>query len=147
LCSYPEAAELIVFLAKLKPQNGCIMKNIRLEYFFLSVLMIAAVVSCKKDDGKNIGGGNLPTTYIKILDSSFDPFAVTKVSGQSFTFLNNTTNVHQLMSDDSTEIVSGPIAPGASFVVTPDTAALEDIIINYHCVQHPSARGTITLTP
>lgn len=117
------------------------MKTIRLFYLFSGILL-ATVVSCGKNE-TDPAGGNLPTNYILVKDSSFSPSPLTVVSGSSVTFVNNTGATHTLMSDDSSTIQLVSIAPGTSYFFKKDTSGT----FPYHCTLHPSARGTIILTP
>jgi len=117
--------------------------------FCLLALLLAGFYACEKDnEGFNTPGGLLPTKYINIKDSGFSPATITVANGNSFTFLNGTGTTHTLVSDDSTTLISIPIAPDSSYFFKPDTTTTlpVDIYIPYHCVQHPSARGTIILT-
>ncbi|HPH84785.1 MAG TPA: hypothetical protein PLC48_04970 [Ferruginibacter sp.] len=124
------------------------MKKKRFIYYLLAVASIG-FYACNKDNANFTPvGGELPTHYITIQDSGFDPATLTIANGGSVTFLNSTTVDHTLLSDDSVVIRSAAIVPGSFFFVKPDTSlGLLPVEINYHCVQHPSARGTIILTP
>jgi len=123
------------------------MKKIRLNYLLLTGLVLAGFCSCSKDEDFDAQGGQLPTHYINIMDSSFSPAVLTVAYGSSVTFLNKTTNGHTIVSEDSAAIVSPLIAPDLSYYVKPDTSsASAQIIVNYHCKEHPLVTGTIILT-
>ena len=121
------------------------------KYFFVIVVCAltgVGIYSCNKENIVNPTGGQLPTTYITIRDSAFEPAIVTKANGSSFTFLNNSSTDHTLISDDSLLIRSGLIKPDSFYYVKPDTSlGLLQVEINYHCIQHPTKRGKIILTP
>lgn len=115
----------------------------------LGLIMIIGIYACSKDTGYNTGGGELPTHYIKFKDSSFTPHTLTEANGASFTFLNNSDQTITLVGDDTTILKSVTIDPSKSYFFKPDTipAVPAQILIPYHCVEHPSARGTIILNP
>ncbi len=88
-------------------------------------------------------GGELPTNYIIVKDSTFTPASLTVVSGSSITFVNNTATAHTLVSDDSLPLRPVTIQPGTSYFYKKDTSGT----FYYHCVQHPVARGVFIVTP
>jgi plastocyanin len=110
----------------------------------LAFLLSLFIFSCERPHvGSNTGGGLLPTNYIVIKDSSFSPASLTVVSGSSITFLNQSSMVHRLMTDDSTTIRDTAIAPNKYYFFKKDTFGT----FNYHLVDKQSARGTIIITP
>lgn len=115
----------------------------------LFAMMIAGLYACNKNEDFTPSGGLLPTNYIRILDSSFNPSLLIVANGNSFTFLNGTTVAHTIVSDDTTTLRAVLINPDSSYYFKPDTATILPVQINipYHCVEHPSARGIIILTP
>ena len=125
------------------------MKKIRLKHLLLTGMVLTVLYSCSKDE-EDFGaqGGLLPTHYIDIRDSSFSPSLLTVAAGSSITFLNKTTISHTMVSDDSSTILSPSIAPSTSFYVKPDTLnGSLPVYINYHCKEHPTAKGTVILLP
>jgi plastocyanin len=122
-------------------QNICLMR-----YFLLIIVffLLGALVSCGKENvATELNGGQLPTSYISILDSSFSPTVLNISIGASVTFLNSTNTVHTIVSDDSTSFRTSAIAPFQSFYFKKDTIGT----IGYHCVEHPNVRGVIVLRP
>src|SRR4051812_26672859 len=103
-----------LFSLNCQPKYKLLMKIIRLFYFFSGILLIAGVVSCGKNNMSEPAGGDLPTNYIMVKDSSFTPSLLTVVSGSSITFVNNTGATHTVMTDDSTTIRVVSIVPGTS---------------------------------
>lgn len=99
---------------------------------------------CEKiDEGYNPTGGNLPTNYIVIFDSSFSPSSLTLVGGNSVTFLNSSSRTHQIISADSAMINTGLLAPQAFYYWKKDITGT----IPFHCSLHPAEQGVLTLTP
>ena len=119
------------------------MKNTPRLCFVVLTLLSIAIVSCDKNGISEPAGGDLPTNYIMVKDSSFTPGLLTVVSGSSITFVNNTGIAHTVMTDDSTTIKMVAIAPGTSYFYKKDTSGT----FPYHCTLHPVARGTIIITP
>ena len=118
-------------------------------YYYLCLVLITGIYSChKKDNIFEPQGGLLPTHYVSIKDGSFSPASLTVANGSSITFLNGTTASHTLISDDSTTLHSILIAPDSSYFFKPDTATTIPVLIYipYHCIEHPTVRGTIILT-
>ncbi len=124
------------------------MKKNRLFYFILAMIVVA-VYACNKDNTYNPQGGQLPTHYIEIGDSSFTPNIVTEANGSSFTFLNHSGIAHSIVSDDTFTMAKVTIQPDSFYYFKPDTTAATPIQIQipYHCVEHPTARGVIILNP
>jgi plastocyanin len=111
------------------------------NYFFaVGILLVIVFYSCQKAPSTfSTSGGNLPTHYINILDSSFSPNDITLSIGSSITFLNSTTINHTIISDDSAALVTTTILPFNSYFYKKDTVG----VINYHCKEHPAVRGRI----
>jgi plastocyanin len=125
------------------------MKKTRLFYLLLSGIFLACLYSCsKEEEDYNAQGGLLPTNYVNINDNSFSPNILNIAVGASITFLNKTTVSHTIVSADSSTIVSPSIAPGLSYYVKPDTlSGTSQVVIYYHCKEHPTVTGVIRLNP
>ena len=119
------------------------MKNAWLIYLFSGMLGTTGIISCGKNETSKPAGGDLPTNYIMVKDSTFTPSVLTVVSGSSITFVNNTGASHTVMSDDSATIKLVTIAPGSYYFYKKDTFGT----FPYHCTLHPNARGAIIITP
>lgn len=124
------------------------MKN-KILFLLLTGAVLLGIYACNKNTNFNPQGGQLPTHYIQILDSSFSPATMTQANGANFTFLNGTHNSHTIVSDDTFTIKAKLIAPDSFYFFKPDTATAtpQPIYIPYHCVEHPTARGVIILNP
>jgi plastocyanin len=109
----------------------------------------AALFSCSKSESDfDPQGGELPTNYIIINETSFSPAVLTIANGSSVTFSNRATGSRTVLSADSATIVSPLIAPGTGYFVKPDTmSGSQQVYINYHCKEMPGVTGTIILTP
>lgn len=117
---------------------------------FLSAVIVVGccmyLISCSKSATFDPQGGLLPSKYIFLRDSTYDPISLNIVSGGSIIFVNNTPLAHTLISDDSlTFKVEIPV--GMSVYVRPDTLISAPLAVPYHCIQHPNARGLITILP
>ena len=111
----------------------------RIPAYFLLLL----ISGCEKvDQSYNPSGGNLPTNYVVVFDNSFSPSTLTLVGGNSVTFLNNGSGVHEIVSDDSVTIQSGLIAPQSYYYWKKDITGTYP----YHCRQHPDVHGILILT-
>ncbi|HAN65803.1 MAG TPA: hypothetical protein DCQ34_05820 [Chitinophagaceae bacterium] len=100
--------------------------------------------ACEKSNPSNPAhGGQLPTRYVTIRDTAIIPSVLTIAVGNSITFLNQSASVKSVVSDDSTTILTGPIAPGASFFYKKDTTGT----FGYRCLEDPLLRGTIIINP
>ncbi len=88
-------------------------------------------------------GGNLPTTYVIIKDSSFKPSQISIVAGNSITFLNQTSKEQTIISFDSITIPATKIAANESFVFKKDTVGT----FPYKNVTQTNAIGSFTLRP
>lgn len=115
------------------------------RFFYFAALIIVAGIffSCSKHTNYDAQGGELPTNYISILDSSFNPMSLTLVSGSSITFVNNTTIPQSIISEDSVTIRATTVPPNASFIFKKDTSG----VFFYHLTNKPSVRAQFVLTP
>lgn len=115
-----------------------------LFFALMASLPLIFMNSCAKDDpGYGLGGGDLPTHYMLLKDGAISPSVLTVVAGNTITFLNQTNEVHQIVSSDSITFNTGLIQPNKFYTWSKDI----DGTFEVHCVQHPNVRATITLTP
>lgn len=120
------------------------MKLMSMRNFLFAGMVVAGLLSCDKQNSSfTPQGGGIPTNYISILDSSFSPSNITLAVGSSITFVNSSTISHTIISDDTVTIKTPVIVPGSSFFYKKDTVGT----FNYHCIEHPGVRGSITLRP
>jgi plastocyanin len=109
-----------------------------------AILLLLLTVSCSKEDkGFPNSGGLLPTNYVSITSGGFNPSSLTLAGGNSVTFLNSTSQNHNVVSDDSVTIRSGIIAPQKSYYWKKDVQGT----FTYRCTLHPGETGTLVLTP
>lgn len=106
---------------------------------FLSLLFFA----CAKHTNYDAQGGELPSNFIAVKDSSFTPATLTVVSGSSITFVNNTATAKSIITTDSITIKATTIEPNSSFIFKKDTTGT----FYYHLTNKPAAGGRFTLTP
>ena len=122
----------------------CYMKNATL----IAVLILfgtMAITACTKHEAYIQSGGNLPTNYIIIgANGSLSPATLQVVSGSSITFINNDTQPHNIISNDSITIVTGIIASNSSFLFKKDNAVGT---FSYRCTLTPVTSGIIIITP
>ncbi len=112
--------------------------------FVLGLFLVFIIISCEKAHiSYNAVGGQLPGHNIVIKDSSFFPASLTVVAGSTINFLNQTSNPHTIMSDDSIAIKPVVIAPGSYYTFKPGYFGL----VPFHCENHPSARGVLIISP
>lgn len=95
--------------------------------------------SCDKQIGYNGAGGNLPSNYVYITDSAITPNSLRLSLGASVTFVNTSSQAHQIVSDDNVTIRTTIINPSTSYYYKKDTLG----IFNYHCELHPTETGAI----
>lgn len=120
------------------------MKNTKL-IAILIMFCTTVIISCTKHEAYIQNGGNLPTNYITIgANGSLSPATLQVVSGSSITFVNNDTQPHNILSSDSTTIVTGIIASNASFLFKKDHAVGT---FSYRCTLTPAISGIIIITP
>lgn len=110
---------------------------------FLTTAMLL-IISCEKSVENSAPiGGNLPTTYVVIKDSSFTPNQISIVAGNSISFLNQTLKEQTIISFDSVTIPATKIAANGSFIFKKDTVGT----FRYRNVTQPNATGSFTLRP
>ena len=117
--------------------------NTKFQWLFLSVLSCVIISSCIQSGKPLPAGGELPTNYIVIKDSSFSPNDLTVVNGSSITFVNNTSGSHTISSQDSNYLRPVKIESGRSYFYNKDTTGN----ISYKCMTHPSVAGIIKFLP
>jgi plastocyanin len=115
------------------------------RYFFLVVVIAILFTACGKE-GKGIPdavGGQLPTNYIYISDSAFNPKNTIVTNGNTITFVNQTTTTQGIYSSDSIVINKQGLATTMTYFFKKDTVGT----IYYKLAGKPSVNGTITFTP
>ena len=119
------------------------MKKILYFSFFFTAVNV--VTSCGKDGaGQPVAvGGDLPTNYIIVNDSTFLPSSVTVVNGSSITFVNRSSTAKGIYSSDSVVINKQNILSNTSYFFKKDTVGT----IIFRMAGKPSASGSITYTP
>ncbi len=119
------------------------MKNLKKNIAFL-ILTIIIALSCNKIyDGAPGVGGNIPSSFIAVKDSSVNPAIIEVVAGTTIAFINSTNTAKQIQSDDSTRIPLTTIPAGGSFIFKSNTAGT----FQYFRKDKPTVTGLITLTP
>jgi plastocyanin len=122
------------------------MKLKPVQNVFALLCSLLILQSCNNDDSFfSTRGGLLPTEYIYIQDGLFSQsFQNNTIAlGTAITFVNTTSTNHTIISDDNFTIQTPIIFPSKSFYFKRDTTGT----FGYHCVEHPSVRGTITYRP
>lgn len=116
-----------------------------IKYISFIVLISAILTACGKGNAgiSEAQGGLLPTNYIYINDSAFNPRNTIVTNGNSITFINQTSASQGIYSSDSIVINKQGIATNTSFYFKKDTVG----IIYYKLAGKPSVNGTITYTP
>ena len=101
--------------------------------------------SCNKDGAGQSEpvGGDLPTNYIIMSDSTFSPRSVAVVNGSSITFINRSTSTKGIYSSDSAVINKQNILVNTSYFFKKDTVAT----IVFSLGGKPAVSGSITYTP
>ena len=117
------------------------MKNI--IYSALILFATNVFTSCSKDGQPEPMGGELPTNYIIVNDSTFSPNNVTVVNGSSITFVNRSGTAKGIYSSDSLVINKQNILINTSYFFKKDTVGR----IFYRMAGKPSVSGSITYTP
>lgn len=114
-------------------------------YAALVLIISFTLISCNKDGAgqPEAVGGELPTNFIIINDSSFSPASVRVVNGSSITFVNRTSTAKGLYSSDSVVINKQNILANTSYFFKKDTVGT----IFYRMAGKPAASGSITFTP
>lgn len=111
---------------------------------FIFCAISISFISCKTENANSYGGGGtLPTNYIFILDNGFSPNSLRVANGSSITFVNNSNYTHTIVSADLSTLVTTPISPAHSFIYKKYYVG----VISYHCVEHPTEKGSIEYTP
>ncbi|MBN8835571.1 MAG: hypothetical protein BGO53_13270 [Sphingobacteriales bacterium 39-19] len=116
-------------------------KNVTGLFFF--ILLLVCYSCSKPKDIHDQNGGSLPSNYVDIKDSSYNPAVLTLVSGSSVTFVNNTATTHTLISGNTQFFDSAIVTPGHFFFLKKDI----DGVLEYHCKEHPDFIGRIFFTP
>jgi len=113
---------------------------------FKAVIFIAVIslsvfffTSCDKQIAYNGVGGTLPSNYVYITDSTITPNSLRLSIGSSVTFVNTSSQAHQLVSNDNVTINTPTINPSSSYYYKKDTLG----VFNYHCAVHPTETGSI----
>jgi hypothetical protein len=91
--------------------------------------------------------GGAATDTIRIVDTesggvSIDPTPVRYPISRPITWINNSTQIVQIASDDASTFDSGPMAPGDSFTYTPTLIGT----VYYRDKLHPWVRATLVST-
>lgn len=107
--------------------------------FALLLTSLIWLSSCDKQIGYNGVGGTLPSNYIYITDSTITPNSLRLSIGSSVTFVNTSSQAHQLVSNDNVTIHTPTINPSTSYYYKKDTVG----VFNYHCELHPTETGSI----
>lgn len=115
----------------------------RLFFAAATLLLTFVFFACAKHTNYDAQGGELPSNFIAVKDSSFSPATLTVVSGSSITFVNNTATAKSIITTDSVTIKTTTIEPNASFIFKKDTTGT----FYYHLTNKPAAGGMFTLTP
>jgi hypothetical protein len=114
------------------------------KYLILLLLVAMSLVYCTKyTDGYNPQGGDLPSSFVQVFDSTFSPAFDTIALGGSVKFINQSSMAHTIVSDDNTTIPSVLINSSSFYLFKKDTVG----VIHYHCVEHPNAAGAIVIRP
>ena len=122
------------------------MKLKPVQNVFALLCSLLIIQSCNNDDSFfSSKGGLLPTEYIYVQNGLFSQsFQNNTVAlGTAITFVNTTSTSHTIVSNDNFTIQTPTIFPSKSFYFKKDTVGT----FGYHCVEHPSVRGTITYRP
>jgi plastocyanin len=105
--------------------------------------LVVAMAACGGSSSTGVGScgqsganANVNATDTKV----FSPNGTTITHGQSVCWQNNGTVSHTVTSNDATSFNS-PLAPGQTFVQTFPAAGS----FPYHCTNHPTMTGTVTV--
>ncbi len=115
------------------------------KYFYQLVIICVLFTACGKE-GKGISeavGGQLPTNYVYISDSTFNPRNTIVTNGNTITFVNQTSSTQGIYSSDSILINKQGIATTMTYLFKKDTVGT----IYYKLAGKPNINGTITFTP
>ena len=109
-----------------------------------ALIALLSIISCNKIyDGSPGVGGNIPSSFIAVKDSSFNPAVLDVVAGTTIGFINNTTIDKTIQSADSILIPPTIIPAGKSFIFKSNNAGS----FEYFRKDKPAVRGIITLRP
>lgn len=116
-----------------------------IKYFFSIVIISAILIACGKDNAgiPEAQGGLLPTNYIYMSDSAFNPKNIVVTNGNSITFVNQTLSAQGIYSSDSIVINKQGLASTMTYFFKKDTVGT----IYYKLAGKPGVNGTITYTP
>lgn len=109
----------------------------------LAFISLLTLHSCSNKGISDAAGGALPTNYIIIKDTSFEPVRITAVRNSTFTFVNHSGATRGIYSSDSSAINKQNIAVNTSYVFKKDTLGT----IIYRMAGKPTVTGSITITP
>ena len=84
--------------------------------------------------------GSASGTMITMQNLAFAPASLQATTGQTVTWVNHDQVQHTVTADDGS-FDSGPIAPGASYTHTFQSAGT----VAYHCTIHPQMKGTLAI--
>ena len=124
----------------LKTKNA-MKRNVALTV--LGLITMLALHSCSNKGISDAVGGDLPTNYIIIKDTSFEPVRVVAVRNSTFTFVNHSGAVTGIYSADSMVINKQNIAVNKSYIFKKDTVGT----IIYRMAGKPTVTGSIIITP
>lgn len=112
--------------------------------YVLILLLSTIAAGCLKqnDDNTDAVGGNLPTNYIKITETGFEPASLSIVAGNNITFLNTTAAAKTIMTVDTVTIPRTTIEPNKSYMFKKDTTG-----IFYYVNTANSLTGVFILKP
>jgi hypothetical protein len=115
------------------------------KYSFLIIVVIILFTACGKDNNgiSEAKGGLLPTNYIYISDTAFNPRNTIVTNGNSITFVNQTAATQGIYSSDSLVINKQGIATTMTYFFKKDTVGT----IYYKLAGKPSVNGSITFLP
>lgn len=113
-----------------------------MKLIFAFAIFLLAAGCTKIYDGEPGVGGQLPSNFIAVKDSSFFPVILSVVNGSTITFVNNTATDKQIQSTDSVIIPRVTIPAGGFYKFTKDTTAS----FQYYRVDKPAVVGQINLT-
>lgn len=117
----------------------------KLAAFATILIVICFFISCNKEGAGQPEpvGGDLPTNYIIMSDSTFSPRTLTVVNGSSITFINRSTVAKGIYSSDSVVINKQNILVNTSFFFKKDTVGT----VIFKMAGKPAVSGSITYTP
>ncbi len=115
------------------------LRRIAIVVILASLIALVGCAAAPPTPAGSTGGGTAPSSVSVSLKSfAFNPSDIQVAVGGTVTFTNNDSTAHTVTGDT---FDSGPIAPGASFSHTFDTAGT----IPIHCTIHPSMKASVTV--